>query len=68
MPPEEIYHVSQSIFSVARHYGGCRINGVMCFYDPTRDVLIRADVLKARAKQKKPQPRQEQLALLAGDR
>lgn len=48
--PEEIHNVSHGYFSVARHYGGCKISGHSYVYDPTRDVLIRSDVLKARRK------------------
>lgn len=47
--PEEIHNVSKSQFSIARHFGGIRFNGVGYTYDPTRDVLIRDDVLKSRA-------------------
>ena len=47
--PEEIHNVSHSQFSIARHFGGIRFNGAGYTYDPTRDVLIRDDVLKARA-------------------
>lgn len=56
--PEEIHDVSQSMFSIARYYGGIKFNGEQYVYDPTRDVLIRADILKAR-KQKPPEPRRE---------
>ena len=48
--PEEIYRVSQSQFSIARHYGGVQFNGKYYVYDPARDVLIRRDVLAAREK------------------
>ena len=47
-PPEEIHDVKFGFFSVARHLGGCTFNGARYTYDPTRDVLIRDDVLKAR--------------------
>lgn len=46
--PEEIHGVSLSMFSVARYYGGCTFNGATYVYDLARDVLVRADVLKAR--------------------
>lgn len=48
--PEEIHGVSKSQFSIARYYGGIKYNGTVYVYDPTRDVLIRADLLKSRAK------------------
>lgn len=50
--PEEIHGVSQSQFSIARHYGGIKFNGTPYVYDPTRDVLIREDIHRARAKAK----------------
>ena len=50
MAPEEIHGVSMSQFSIARHYGGIQYQGHYYAYDPVRDVLTRADVLKARAK------------------
>ena len=46
--PEEIRGVSMSILSVARHYGGATVNGHAYVYDPVRDVLVRADVLRRR--------------------
>lgn len=60
---EEIHNVSKGPFSIARHYGGCRINGKEWFYNPITDVLIRADVLKKR-NTKEPQPEPEQMKLL----
>ncbi len=49
-PPDEIHGVSQSQFSIARHYGGITFNGAHYTYIPHEDKLIRDDVLKARAK------------------
>ena len=46
--PERIYNVSQSQFSVARHYGGCKINGADYHYDAASDTLTRMDIWKAR--------------------
>jgi len=46
--PEEIHHVSQSQFSVARHYGGCTFSGAHYTYDAERDVLVRDDILQSR--------------------
>ena len=53
--PEEIHHVSQSQFSVARHYGGCSYMGQSYIYDAGQDRLIRRDVYLARLKQGKAQ-------------
>lgn len=49
--PEEIHGVSQSQFSVARHYGGCSYMGQSYIYDAGQDRLIRLDVYLARLKQ-----------------
>lgn len=48
--PEEIHHVSQSQFSVARHFGGCTYMGQSYIYDAGQDMLIRRDVYLARLK------------------
>lgn len=45
--PERIYNVIATQFSIARHYGGCTINGVYYHYDQASDTLIREDVMKA---------------------
>lgn len=44
--PFIIAGVSTSQLSVARHYGGCRFQGLQYFYMRDHDELIRADVLK----------------------
>jgi hypothetical protein len=46
--PERIYNVSQTQFSVARFYGGCKFNGADYHYDAASDTLTRMDVWKAR--------------------
>lgn len=51
--PDEIHHVSQSQFSVARHFGGCTYMGQSYIYDAGQDRLIRRDVYLARLKQGK---------------
>lgn len=51
--PDEIHHVSQSQFSVARHFGGCSYMGQSYIYDAGQDRLIRLDVYLARLKQDK---------------
>ena len=48
--PEEIRHVRQSQFSVARHYGGCKYQGHSYHYDAERDALGRMDVWMRRIK------------------
>ena len=45
--------VSQTQFSVARHYGGIRFNGAYYDYNAQHDLLIREDVLKWIRKQMK---------------
>ena len=57
--PYAIRNVSQTQFSIARHYGGCSYNGQHYTYFPPGDELIRDDVFKLvaktrRAKKKKP--------------
>lgn len=49
LPPEKFYHVSQTQMSVARFYGGIKINGHEYVYDPTEDSLTLV-----KPKQKKP--------------
>ena len=51
--PDEIHHVSQSQFSVARHFGGCSYMGQSYIYDAGQDRLIRRDVYLARLKEGK---------------
>lgn len=49
--PEEIFHVSHTQLSVARHYGGCKYQGVSYHYAADRDALVRLDVWLARIKE-----------------
>lgn len=51
--PEIIHNVSATQFSIARHYGGCTVNGVYYYYDPRDDTLMREDVFKAHAAEAK---------------
>lgn len=46
--PERIYNVSQTQFSVARHYGGCKLNGADYHYDAESNTLTRMDIWKSR--------------------
>jgi len=39
-------NVSNTQLSVARHFGGCKIEGKEFVYNPTDDSLIRKDVIK----------------------
>lgn len=45
--PYEIHNVSMGFFSIARYSMGCKAFGTEYIYDPTEDVLIRKDCLKA---------------------
>jgi len=51
--------VSSSIFSIARHYGGIVSDGDNYVYVPPSDELIRADVLKWKAKRDEKLKKQE---------
>ena len=46
--PERIYHWLDSQLSIARHYGGCRFNGVeyVIAYNEEGQPLVRKDLLK----------------------
>ena len=46
-------NVSMTQLSIARHYGGCKVQGKHFVYNPMDDSLIREDVVKWIAKQKK---------------
>jgi len=48
--PERIYGVSQSQFSVARYYGGCKFAGEIYHYDANTDSLVRMDVWRQQIK------------------
>lgn len=47
----ECWLVSQ--FSIARHYGGCTINGKKFVIDPDTNYLVREDIYKRELKDKK---------------
>ncbi len=51
--PYLIRGVSQTQFSIARHYGGMTFNGDSYTYCPTTDECIRGDVLKTIMKARK---------------
>lgn len=44
--PEKYFRISQTQLSLARHYGGCTVNGSMYIYNPVDDSLTREDVWK----------------------
>jgi hypothetical protein len=47
-PDENVAYrnVSQTQLSIARHYGGCKVQGQYFVYNPVDDSLIREDVVK----------------------
>ena len=51
----KIYHnISQTQLSIARHYGGMKINGEEFIYDPKNDTLVlKKDLKEYRASLKK---------------
>ena len=48
--PERIYGVSQSQFSIARYYGGCKAYGQNYHYDASTDSLVRMDIWREQIK------------------
>ena len=73
-PPERIYNVSQTQFSIARHFGGVTFNNRQYIYIAADDMLIRDDVLRRDkkaerelAKQKREQAEQMQEQLFRGE-
>lgn len=50
-PPREIRNVSESYFSIARYYGGCKAFGANYVYIPPEDKLLREDLVKNYKKQ-----------------
>lgn len=68
--PYAVQGVSQSVFSIARHYGGMTMQGCRYVYIRETDECIRDDVLtmvakmrKAAAKDKRKAPTQQALEL-----
>lgn len=53
--PERIYHWLDSQLSIARHYGGCRLNGhdYRVAIDEDGQPLVRADVLAREATERR---------------
>lgn len=52
-PPERYKHVQHTQMSIARHFGGIRVNGAEYVYVPETDELVRIDVWKAEKKEQK---------------
>lgn len=48
--PERIYGVSQSQFSIARYYGGCKAYSETYHYDANTDSLVRMDIWRQQIK------------------
>lgn len=46
-------NISLTQLSIARHYGGIKVNGVYYFYIPDKDALLRKDWVKKLAASKK---------------
>lgn len=59
MTLDKIHHVSQTQFSIARHYGGITFNGAHYVYDPVEDSLTRADLLKKPKAKRRPKAKNE---------
>lgn len=57
-PTEVYYNVSRTQMSIARHYGGLKVDGSMYEYDAETDRLIRSDIA-ARGKKLKKAERKE---------
>lgn len=55
-----IYNVKNTQFSIARYYGGVKINGVFYVYNPIEDSLTKESILK-KTKMKKKKDRNEEL-------
>lgn len=51
--PDIIYNVSQTQFSIAKHYGGIEFNGSKYLYNHKDDTLVK---VKTNKKQKPPKP------------
>lgn len=63
--PERFYHVSQTQLSVARLYGGCKVNGAFYRYLAADDCLVREDVFRADEKAKAQHRREERKKWMA---
>lgn len=59
-----IYNVKNTQFSIARYYGGVKINGVFYVYNPIEDSLTKESILK-KTKMKKKKDRND-VALFLG--
>lgn len=61
LPPKRIYNWQQSQLSVARHFGGCKVNGIeyIIRYDIEGQPLEEVKPAKKRVKLKSKNPRDE---------
>ena len=50
---DKYYNISHSQLSIARMYGGCKINGKMYIYNPVEDSLTLESLVKKKPKTKK---------------
>ena len=57
--PEEYHHISNGQLSIARHYGGVKINGHYYEYIAAEDKLVRQDVHMRRVREDKAAARAE---------
>ena len=66
-PPERIYGWLESQLSIARHYGGIRYNEYhyLIAYNEEGQPLVREDVLKREAKERKEKQKQERKEAIA---
>lgn len=61
-PPYGVAHVSDTQFSIARHFGGCKAWDCYYVYLPLTDELIRWDVMDWLAKKSREQRKAEREA------
>jgi hypothetical protein len=54
--------VSRTQLSIARHYGGCKVQGKHFVYNPSDDSLIREDVVKWVLKRQKQKAKEASAA------
>ena len=56
-PIERYYNISHSQMSIARHYGGMKVNGSEYHYNAENDSLVRRDIWKKDEKEKAAEKR-----------
>lgn len=65
--PYSITGISQSMFSIARHYGGMDFQGCRYVYVPEHDECVRADVMRLVQKRRKADRRAANTAQQQGE-